>query len=109
MTRWYSPSVYLPDQGKKVLCMKDCCFYVAQRFADIWCQIPFTDSEFAFFDPPELWQEIDYPNGITGYLLVGLKRSKKLYTIDELEKKFPESYDDFIKGIKQMMKAHAKK
>lgn len=102
MKQWYSPSVYLPDQGKKILCMNKGDFYVAQRFANIWAQIPFTDSIYASFEAPQLWQEIDYSDGYSGYVKIKFKdKDTKFYTIDEIEKKFPEKYAKFIDDLKK--------
>lgn len=97
MNRWYSPSVYLPDQGKKVLCFTNGDVDVRQRFKDYWIPIPYTDSSVADMKAPELWQEIDFPEPYTGYIKA--MKKNKIMTIDEFEKNYPKDYEIFVENL----------
>lgn len=93
---WKDPRQDQPEQGKKVLCMYKGDFYVAQRFGLYWFSIPFYDSEFSRHFLPDLWQEIDFPNDLTGKIHVAV--NGKIYDMDELEKEHPDTFDQMVKG-----------
>lgn len=94
MTNWKDPKKEKPPQGLKVLCMDRGDFYVAQRFGDYWFPIPFTDSKYSRYFVPELWQEIDFPNGYSGKLRV--IKGGTLMDINQIEIKHPEVYYEIL-------------
>jgi hypothetical protein len=64
--------------------------------------IPFVDSKYAFFSPPEYWANItDLPNGLTGKLRIFCTKDNTMYFIDEFEEKFPEEYQIFYNATKK--------
>lgn len=111
MNEWNKPSEKKPPQGKKVLCMRKGDFYVAQRFKDYWFSIPFADSKYAFFKEPELWQDINFPDGYTGfmkilvspddYILRFEENPYKEINVDELEKHDPDAFYLLIESLKK--------
>lgn len=94
MNSWKNPKVFIPDQGKKVLCMNKGDFYVAQRMGEYWLSIPFCDSKYAYSSPPDLWCEIDFPEGFTGKLHFGV--DGEMLDLDEFEKRYPDQYMEFL-------------
>jgi hypothetical protein len=107
----YTP-YYIPPQGLKVLCFTDGVAYVAIRFVwrktSYWLPIPFTDSRFAHYNPPEYWCYIDFPPGFTGYWKFGVDDCEPL-TLEELYEKDPESYNDICERfISKMIEATGK-
>jgi hypothetical protein len=97
MKKWIKSKLRLPEQGKKVLCFDKGDLSVRQRFKDYWFPIPYIDSSLAEIDPPELWQEIDFPEGFYGYMKVF--HQDKLYKIDEWEKVNPENFSELIENM----------
>jgi len=93
---WKTPKENKPPQGLKVLCVRTGDFYVAQRFGEYWLSIPFYDSVFRQFQPPDLWTFIEFPDNYKGVLLFGLTDQDGLITLDELEKLCPEDYETFV-------------
>ena len=100
--KWYTPEEKLPEQGKKVLSMDQGDFFILQRFKDFWFSMPFNDSKYSRFHAPEMWQEIDFPNGFTGKIFVRVK--DEFIDIDELEKKYPKEFDNFINDMMKHFK-----
>lgn len=94
---WIKPNLRKPPQGKKVLCCSKGDISIRQRFADYWFPIPYVDSKFADIKEPELWQEIDFPGDLTGYLRVFWEGI--LYNMDEFEKVNPSGYNEMINGM----------
>lgn len=104
MKNWIETRLRKPPQGKKVLCFDKGDLSVRQRFKDYWFPIPYVDSEYADINPPELWQEIEFPKGFTGFLkLVAL--DGKNYTVDEFEKNYPEDFNDLVEDMVEVFKA----
>lgn len=97
MKEWIKTSLREPPQGKKVLCFHKGDVSVRQRFAKYWFPIPYIDSRLADIDPPQLWQEIDFPEGYEGYIKIF--HDKEFYTIDEWEKIDAEVYKGFVKAM----------
>lgn len=95
---WYKPSEKKPVQGKKVLCMHKGDLYVAQRLKDYWFSIPFHDSEYSRYFEPELWQEIDFPEGLTGIFNVII--DNQILTMDEVDKKYPMIFEEIVEAMK---------
>lgn len=79
--KWFKSAERKPEQGKKVLCFNEGDIDVRQRFGDYWFPIPYVDSKFADIDEPEMWQEIDFPDGFYGYLHVEI--DEQLVKMDE--------------------------
>jgi hypothetical protein len=102
VNKWKDPKIEKPEQGKKVLCEHEGDLYVAQRFGDYWFPIPFIDSKYSRYFPPNLWQEINFPNSLSGKLLV--KINLKLHDIDELEKKYPDVYVEIVNALLETFK-----
>lgn len=96
---WIDPKEELPPQGYKVLCCDRGDYYVAQRFKKMWLQIPFTDSQFATSKRPEKWTHIHFHGKDKGYLLFKVEDDETYYTLDEMEKDYPEAYDELITGL----------
>lgn len=103
---WHKPSDKLPEQGKKVLCEDDGDFYILHRFKNYWFSIPFNDSKWSRHHPPKLWQEIDFPNGLTGKVRMMIDGS--LYDMDELEKKYPKIFEEFVDDMVEYFKNNKK-
>jgi hypothetical protein len=100
--KWYKPDKKKPEQGKKILCMDKGDFYVAQRFGNYWFSIPFHDSIYSRYFPPEMWAEISFPEPYTGYLRVMVYG--EMMFIDELEKKDPEVYKNTVEFMLKAFK-----
>lgn len=86
-----------PEQGKKILCMNKGDFYVAQRWGDYWFSIPFNDSQYSYCFAPELWQDINFPIGLTGKMLVSVEG--KFMDIDSLQLNHPEVYGEMLLNL----------
>ena len=91
------------ETGKKVLCFLKGDIYVATRIKDYYIPIPFTDH---FFSPelskPELWHEIDFPEGFTGLFKIGLPLSwnnYKIMTYSKYEQDYPADFDKLAKDM----------
>lgn len=104
--KWYTLEEKKPEQGKKILYMRNGGFSVRQRFKDMYLAIPFTDSVFSEDLPPEKWAEIDFPDDFCGYLTI--EAGDKTFTIDELEKHSPDGYELFIECILSAVKESKK-
>ncbi len=116
MKEWHKPKDKIPPQGKKILCMHKGDLYVAQRFSNYWFSIPFCDSKYAFYEEPELWQEIDFPNGLTGEMAVYASRDdpsnnnhsflekSKAINMDEFEKQDPVAFQMLIVDLLKLFK-----
>ena len=92
--KWYTLEEKLPEQGKKILCMKNGDFSVRQRFKDKYLPLPFTDSRYSDDSSPDKWAEIEYPEGYTGYITIEFEGKK--YPVDELERLNSHAYELFI-------------
>ena len=102
--QWYKPTDMKPPQGLEVLCMYKRDFYVAMRFKDYYLPSMFFGSIiFKYIGEPELWQEIDYPEGLTGQMCIaqieGEQANDNLMSLDEFEKYNPEEYEIFVQEI----------
>ena len=97
---WKNPSQELPPQGKKILYFKKGDMYVVQRIGNLWLPIPFYDSIFAFIDPPDLWSDVEMPEGFTGKLMIGL--NDRLIDMDTLEKTDAELYLSLVQAQKDL-------
>jgi|SRR5215831_7361290 len=93
---WIRPADKLPPQGKKVLYLQKGDVYVVQRWGEYWLPIPFYDSKYAFHDKPELWADINLPDGLTGK--VHVKIEGNMCDIDELQEKHPNEYKEFLRS-----------
>lgn len=95
MNKWHKSSEKLPQQGTKILCCDKGDIFVAQRYGKYWFSIPYYDSKFSRWHKPEMWQEIEFPEGFSGktYVLV----SGEKLNIDELQKKEPKFYKEFVR------------
>jgi hypothetical protein len=91
MIDWIEPMLELPPQGKKILYFRKGDCSVRQRFDNYWVPIPYVDSQYCDFDPPQLWKDIELPGTFTGLMHVEVDGTR--YTIDELEKAYPEAYN----------------
>jgi len=100
MNEWFKPKEKKPEQGKKILCMHQGDLYVAQRFGDYWFSVPFYDSQFSRYFEPDLWQDIDFPEGLKGKMKVCVNGG--FYDIDSLEKFHPDVYDQLKEGQKNL-------
>jgi hypothetical protein len=96
--KWIKSKLRKPEQGKKILCFHKGDIDIRQRFSDYWLPIPYTDSKFATFEEPEMWQEIDFPDGFQGYLQICVEDT--LYNSDNLQKKYPTLYSELVKIFK---------
>lgn len=96
MTIWIDPNKELPPQGKNILWFDRGDMQLVQRLGKYWFPIPFTQHEFAQINEPELWANIDAPEGFTGKLHVYVKEENRPIDIDELEMMHPDIYNDFI-------------
>ena len=104
---WIKSSIRKPEQGKKVLCFDKGDVDVRQRFKNCWAPIPYTDAKSANCDEQEFWQEIDFPNGYEGYMKVVCYNN--LLKIDELEKKYPETYEEVVEKFLKMFSKEVEK
>lgn len=95
--KWIKSSDQKPEQGKKVLCFNKGDVDVRQRFKEYWFPIPYVDAKLANINEPEMWQEIDFPEGFYGYLQVFI--DDNLLKMDQLEKKHPTVFDDMVKAL----------
>ena len=97
---WHNPCEKKPVQGKKVLCMHKGDIYVAERYNNYWFPTIFLDSMHSRYFEPELWQEINFPEGLTGF-----KRFKvedgELITADELEVQHHDVFHDLVQAMKK--------
>lgn len=94
MGNWVESKLRKPPQGKKVICFNKGDVTIRQRFKDYWFPIPFIDSKFADIEQPELWQEIDFPDGFTGSIRISFNGS--LLNMDEIEKENPDIFNQII-------------
>jgi len=108
---WYKPQDKKPEQGKKVLCVYRGDIYVAQRFGKYWFSLPFHDSKYSLYKEPDLWQEIDFPEGMIGKVLFLFededslgKKNQELIDGDSLEKKCPAEFKEMVKWMKKSFK-----
>jgi hypothetical protein len=103
MKIWIKSNLRKPPQGKKILCFDNGDISVRQRIKDHWFPIPYTDSAYADIDPPEFWQEIDFPEGFYGYMMVYYQG--KYYRMDEWEitqpKKFEELHQTLLEDFEK--------
>lgn len=100
MRKWKKPQDEKPAQGLKILCFNKGDIYIAQRFKNYWFSIPFHDSKYRFYKEPELWQEIDFPNGLKGK--IHMRVDNVFYNMDQLEVEYPELFDEFVEQQKIM-------
>ena len=92
-----------PPQGLKVLCLWGKGDYaVMQRFDDLYVPIPFADSSFATGEPPDFWRRIEFKKPNAGYIKFVIE--DEILTLDELQEKYPETYNQFIKHVKEQFK-----
>ncbi len=95
---WNKCSEKKPAQGKKVLCMHKGDFYVAQRFKDVYVPIPLSTSILARdLIHPEFWMDILFMEPFKGFMYV--MKGGECRTIDEMEKYFPEDYEELCAAI----------
>lgn len=94
---WIDPKDKLPPQGKKILYFKNGDIYVVQKLAEHWIPIPFTDSIYAKLNTPDLWCDIEPPNGLKGYMRILVDDT--YYLVDELEIHHPDVYEEFIESL----------
>ncbi len=99
--KWISPKDELPPQGKKILYLKNGDVYVVQRFKDLWLPIPFYDSEYNFHDEPELWTDIELPNGLTGKIFVH-DDTGRVMDVDEFEMFYPDDYEELVEEQREL-------
>ena len=104
--RWIDPKDELPPQGKKVVWFKAGDMCVVQRYGNLWCPIPYHDSRYATTEAPELWADIEPPEGYTGKVYLQLSGHKKLLDLDEIEAFYPVVYKDFIQANQEMWVKH---
>jgi hypothetical protein len=102
MNTWKDPKKEKPLQGLKILCMHAGDFYVAQRLGDYWFSISFADSKYSRYFPPDLWQNINFPIGFNGKLMVLVDGQYR--DLDELEKRYPAMHQQMI----EIMLSHFK-
>ena len=96
---WYTLDQRMPEQGKKIMCMNNGDFYVAQRFGRYWPSIPFIQDPLAKIDPPQKWQEIQFCDGYEGYVKVmSPLKPGVIMTLDMLEKYDPELYHQMVEA-----------
>lgn len=91
---WNKPCEKKPEQGKKILCMHKGDFYVAQRFGKYWFSIPFYDSEYSRYFEPDLWCEIDFPEGYHGKIRINV--DDETMDMETLERKHPGLHQEVI-------------
>jgi hypothetical protein len=91
---WIDPKDKLPPQGKKILYFKNGDIYVVQRFAGHWIPMPFTDSKYGKLPPPDLWCDIELPDGSESY--IEFRVNDVFYSLDDLEIHHPEQYREFL-------------
>ena len=101
MSNWKFCGIENPPQGLKVLCMHKGDLYVAQRFGKYWFSIPFYSCEFSRYFEPDMWQYIDFPESLTGLMKVKVEGEEALFTIDELQKKYPTEYIAIVQSFKK--------
>lgn len=89
------------ETGKKVLCHRRGDIYVAVRMKNYYVPMPFADH---YFSPdlaqPEHWQEIDFPEGLTGYMRImpeGIHG--ELITWSEYEIDYPDKFNELVLRI----------
>jgi hypothetical protein len=99
--KWISPKDELPPQGKKILYLKNGDVYVVQRFKELWLPVPFYDSEFTFHEEPELWADIELPNGLTGKMKFQL-HSGKMMEVDDYEMFYPDDYEELVEEQRKL-------
>lgn len=86
-----------PPQGTKIIWFKNGDAYIAQRFGDKY--LTYIPGYCKILDPPDKWMIIPVPKPYTGYLKVKISDDEKLLTVDELEKQYPEGYQDLLKHM----------
>ena len=112
MLDWKSPKDELPTQGLFVLCWWDGLVYCCRRMGDYWFPIPFVDSSYAHYNPPEKWAYITFPDGYTGKLRfkdADPKGVDRLLEMDEFELFYPEDFQEFVQMIKKSMHKRKRK
>lgn len=88
------------ETGKKVLCEQNGDLYVAQRFEKYYIPLPFADHYFSKdLCFPTQWQEINFPNGLTGILRIYHQNEQRLMSFSEWEQKYPKEFKKYIKNI----------
>ena len=88
------------ETGKKVLCQQQGDLYVAMRLGKYYVPIPFADHYFCkHLCFPETWSEIDFPEGLTGHIRIGVEGNEKLLTLSELEIENPQEFKEFFDMI----------
>lgn len=95
MGSWISPKDRLPPQGKKVLLFYNGDCWVGQRFQNYWVPLPFTDSKFSRIDAPDLWKDIEMPEGYSGKIRAEINGVKM--DIDTLEASHPDAMEHLVK------------
>ena len=90
-----------PHLGKKVLCHHEGDIFVAQRFEEYYVPIPFADHPLAKgLCKPDIWQEIDFPNNLTGYMRVAFSEgASQSLILDEVKKEYPVLYHEMAKAM----------
>lgn len=90
-----------PELGKKVLCNDSGDIFVGQRFDDYYIPMPFADHPLAKgICKPKTWQEIDFPDGLKGYVKVAPNGDLAYQlTMDQLKERHPEMYREFADAI----------
>jgi len=100
---WIDTKEELPPQGIFVLCWDDGIAYTARRMGNCWFQIPFLDSSFAFYDPPEKWAHMTFPGGFTGKLRLKPEGAMDMYDAEEFELFHPKDFNEFVEALKKQM------
>ena len=94
--KWISPNDELPSQGKKILWLCDGDVQLAQRYNKFWLPMPFISHRHCNIHPPDLWQDIQLPEPMTGKIFIQVKGYNRMIDVDELEFMEPEVYKDMI-------------
>jgi hypothetical protein len=90
-----------PEIGKKVLCERKGDLYVAIRIEQYYIPMPFADHYFSKdLCNPQKWQEISFPDHLTGYFRVRPNGpDNELIKLSECKEKFPDIYMDLAKAF----------
>lgn len=95
--KWIKTNSRLPPQGLKVLCFTKGDMFVSQRFGEYWFPFPFLDSQYATNEPPEMWKNIDFPDGFKGKMHVMVGKEK--LDMDEFSRREPEDFKILINHL----------
>lgn len=96
MSKWKCCLKEPPETGKKVLCQRSGDLYVAMRIKEFYVPMPFANHYFCDrLCKPETWCEIDFPEGLTGHLRVGIQGTDEILKLSEVEFTHPELFNEF--------------